>query len=71
MRIYKKLIKISVSVGPANFNASRLIVVLARTISLQLNCPVDSFSCFKLMSKRIALKNNLLIAKSHFGFTKN
>ena len=33
--------KISVSIGPANFNASRLIVVLARTISQQINCPLD------------------------------
>ena len=30
--------KLSVSIGPANFNASRLIVVLARTISQQINC---------------------------------
>ena len=29
----QKINKISVSIGPANFNASRLIVVLARTIS--------------------------------------
>ena len=33
----KKVNKISVSIGPANFNASRLIVVLARTISQQIN----------------------------------
>ena len=54
----KKVHKLSVSVGPANFNASRLIVVLARTISQQINCEVESFSCFKLMAKRIALNNN-------------
>ena len=40
----QKVNKISVSIGPANFNASRLIVVLARTISQQINCPLDSFS---------------------------
>ena len=33
----QKVNKIAVSVGPANFNASRLIVVLARTISQQIN----------------------------------
>ena len=33
--------KISVSIGPANFNASRLIVVLARTISQQIKCPIE------------------------------
>ena len=37
----QKVNKISVSIGPANFNASRLIVVLARTISKQINCPLD------------------------------
>ena len=40
----QKINKLSVSIGPANFNASRLIVVLARTISQQINCPLDSFS---------------------------
>ena len=33
----QKINKLSVSIGPANFNASRLIVVLARTISQQIN----------------------------------
>ena len=40
----KKINKLSVSIGPANFNASRLTVVLARTISQQINCPLDSFT---------------------------
>ena len=40
----QKVKKISVSIGPGNFNASRLIVVLARTISQQINCPLNSFS---------------------------
>jgi len=42
----QKINKLSVSIGPANFNASRLIVVLARTISQQINCPLNSFSSF-------------------------
>ena len=37
----RKVNKISVSIGPGNFNASRLIVVLARTISQQINCPLE------------------------------
>ena len=61
--------KISVSIGPANFNASRLIVVLARTISQQINCPLDSFSSFQIMSKRIA-KNNNLTSKQSFWIYK-
>ena len=50
----QKINKLSVSIGPANFNASRLIVVLARTISQQINCPLDRFSSFEIMAKRIA-----------------
>ena len=61
-----KINKISVSIGPSNFNASRLIVVLARTLSQQINCQLDSFSSFELMAKRIALKNNFNIDKQSF-----
>jgi tRNA A37 threonylcarbamoyladenosine modification protein TsaB len=66
----QKVNKISVSIGPANFNASRLIVVLARTISQQINCPLDSFSSFKIMAKRIASKNNIFIPKKSFWIYK-
>jgi len=66
----QKINKLSVSVGPANFNASRLIVVLARTISQQLNCPLDSFSSFEIMAKRIASKNNIFINKKSFWIYK-
>ena len=66
----QKLNKISVSTGPANFNASRLIIVLARTISQQLNCPLNSFSSFEIMAKRIALKNNLFTNKQSFWIYK-
>ena len=54
----QKINKLSVSIGPANFNASRLIVVLARTISQQINCPLDSFSSFEIMAKRIVCAMN-------------
>ena len=63
--------KLSVSIGPANFNASRLIVVLARTISQQINCPLVSFSSFEIMAKRIASKNNILKNKKSFWIFKN
>ena len=66
----QKVNQISVSIGPANFNASRLIVVLARTISQQINCPLDSFSSFEIMAKRIALKNNILKDKQSFWIYK-
>ena len=66
----KKIKKLSVSIGPANFNASRLIVVLARTISQQINCPLDSFSSFEIMAKRIASKNNIFTNKKSFWIYK-
>jgi len=66
----QKVNKISVSIGPANFNASRLIVVLARTVSQQLNCPLDSFSSFEIMAKRIASKNNIFKNKQSFWIYK-
>ena len=62
--------KLSVSIGPANFNASRLVVVLARTISQQINCPLDSFSAFEIMAKRIASKNNIFKNKKSFWIYK-
>ena len=51
----KRIDKISVSIGPSNFNASRQIIVLARTLAQQINCSLDSFSSFELMAKRICL----------------
>jgi len=66
----QKINNLSVSIGPANFNASRLIVVLARTISQQINCPLDSFSAFEIMAKRIASKNNIFTNKKSFWIYK-
>ena len=66
----QKVNKISVSIGPGNFNASRLIVILARTISQQINCPLNSFSSFEIMAKRIALKNNIFTNKNSFWIYK-
>lgn len=58
--------RICVSSGPANFNASRLIIVLARTLSQQLNCSLDCYNCFQLMAKRIAINNNIYKNKKTF-----
>ena len=66
----KKVNKISVSIGPGNFNASRLIVVLARTIAQQINCPLESFSSFEIIAKRIACKNNIYTNKQTFWIYK-
>ena len=66
----KRIEKISVSIGPANFNASRQIIVLARTLAQQISCSLDSFSSFELMAKRIALKNNICSNKDSFWIFK-
>ena len=66
----KKIDKISVSLGPANFNASRQIIVLARTLAQQINCSLYSISSFELMAKRIALKNNIYSNKNSFWIFK-
>ena len=58
-RSFKCIERISVSIGPANFNATRLIVVLARTISQQVKCPLDYYSSFRIMAKRIAITNDI------------
>ena len=67
---FKKIDKISVSIGPSNFNASRQIIVLARTLAQQINCSLDSFSSFELMAKRIAIKNNIFSNKNSFWIFK-
>ncbi len=66
----KRIERISVSIGPANFNASRQIIVLARTLAQQINCSLDSFSSFELMAKRIAKKNNICSNKKSFWIFK-
>ena len=67
---FSSIERISISLGPANFNASRQIVVCARAISQQLNCSLDKFSSFKVMAKRIALKNQILDNNKHFWIIK-
>ncbi len=62
--------RISISIGPANFNASRQIVVCARAISQQINCSLDTYSSFKIMAKRIAIKNEILDNNQHFWIIK-
>ena len=66
----QSIARISISVGPANFNASRQIVVCARTISQQLNCSLDKYSSFKIMAKRIAIKNEILDNNQNFWIIK-
>ncbi len=70
-RQFESIARISISVGPANFNASRQIVVCARAISQQLNCSLDKYSSFKIMAKRIAIKNAFLDNNQYFWIIKS
>ena len=67
---FHSIARISISIGPANFNASRQIVVCARAISQQLNCSLDKYSTFKIMAKRIAIKNKILKNNKQFWIIK-
>ena len=62
--------RISISVGPANFNASRQIIVCARAISQEIKCPLDSYSSFQLMAKRIVCKNKIIQNNKPFWIVK-
>ena len=67
---FDSIARISISIGPSNFNASRQIVVCARAISQQLNCSLDKYSSFKIMAKRIAIKNEILDNNQYFWISK-
>ena len=67
---FESIERISISIGPGNFNASRQIVVCARAISQQLNCSLDKYSSFKIMAKRIAIKNEILANNQYFWIIK-
>jgi len=67
---FNSISRISISIGPANFNASRQIVVCARAISQQLKCSLDKYSSFRIMAKRIAIKNEILNNNQHFWIIK-
>ena len=67
---FDSIARISISIGPANFNASRQIVVCARAISQQLNCSLDKYSSFKIMAKRIAIKNKISNNNQNFWIIK-
>jgi len=67
---FESIERISISIGPANFNASRQIVVCARAMSQQLNCSLDKYSSFNIMAKRIAIKNKILDSNKQFWIVK-
>ena len=67
---FDSIARISISIGPANFNASRQIVVCARAMSQQLNCSLDNYSSFNIMAQRIAIKNKIFDNNQLFWIVK-
>ncbi len=61
---YKSIERIVITLGPSNFNASRLIVTCSKSLSQQIKCSLDSFSSFEIIAKR-------LIANNHNSELKN
>ena len=54
---FKLIERIVITVGPSNFNASRLIVTCSRSLSQQIRCSLDSYSSFQIIAKRLITNN--------------
>ena len=52
-KLWKQIIRISVAKGPGSYTSMRLTLSLARTISQQIDCSLDSISSFHLMASRL------------------
>ena len=50
--------RIVITVGPSNFNASRLIITCSKSLSQQINCSLDNYSNFQIIANRLIANNN-------------
>lgn len=50
---WPRLGRLAVATGPGGFTGTRLTIVLARTLAQQLDLPLDGFSSFRLMARRL------------------
>ena len=50
---WKQIARISVSIGPGGFTTTRLSISMARAMSQQIGCSLDSISSFHLMAPRL------------------
>ena len=55
---WKQISRIAVATGPGGFTGTRLSLVMARTLSEQIGCPLDGISSFNLMAPRLHLLLN-------------
>ena len=54
---YESIERIVISLGPSNFNASRLIVTCSKSLSQQIKCSLDSYSNYEIIVKRLITNN--------------
>ena len=54
---FKLIERIVITLGPSNFNATRLIVTCSKSLSQQLKCSLDSYSSFQIIAKRLIANN--------------
>ena len=65
---FKLIERIVITLGPSNFNASRLIVTCSKSLSQQIRCSLDSYSSFQIIAKRLITNNNYSNLKNNKSF---
>ena len=65
---FKLIQRIVITLGPSNFNASRLIVTCSKSLSQQVNCSLDNYSSFEIIARRLITNNYHSILKNNNTF---
>jgi len=65
---FNSIERIVVTIGPSNFNASRLIVTCSKSLSQQIKCSLDSYSSFQIIAKRLITNNSSLNVRESNSF---
>ena len=65
---FKLIERIVITIGPSNFNASRLIVTCSKSLSQQIRCSLDSYSSFQIIAKRLITNKNYQNLKNNNTF---
>ena len=65
---FKLIQRIVITLGPSNFNASRLIVTCSKSLSQQVNCSLDNYSSFEIIARRLIANNYHPILKNNNTF---
>ncbi len=65
---FKLIQRIVITVGPSNFNASRLIVTCSKSLAQQIRCPLDNYSNFEIIARGLITNNHHSILKNNNTF---